>query len=56
MQVRCMRALIQTKHVENYVLQQTTWPQVTTCSQWALPAVELDGLWENLIYDDSIKR
>ena len=30
--------------------------EVTTCSQWVLPAEELDGLWENLIYDGSIKR
>lgn len=30
--------------------------EVTTCSQWVLPALELDGLWENLIYDHEIKR
>jgi len=30
--------------------------EVTTCSQWVLPAAEFDGLWENLIYDNTIKR
>jgi hypothetical protein len=29
--------------------------EVTTCSQWVLPAEELDGLWENLVYDHTIK-
>lgn len=29
---------------------------VTTCRQWVLPCEEFGSLWDNLIYDSSIKR
>ena len=29
---------------------------MTTCQQTILPAVALDGLWESLIFDSSVKK
>ncbi len=29
--------------------------QITTSTHWILPAVEFNGLWESLVYDEDIK-